>query len=694
MDNVAYWLEEISSAKRREKEFRKDGQNIINIYENEVDTPFNILYSNTETLLPALFSETPKPVISRRFKDDDPMGKIISDVSQRMLEYLIDTDIDEYDNFTDSVKAAVLDGLLPGRGVTSIKYEANIDEENESVSAETVCTDTRTWNRVYFGYAKKWSKVPWVAYEEHLDKDEASKLFDDISEIQFTAGEQTEDEEDASKAFDEDERNVGKRKTALFYQIWCKKDKKIKYVCPQDKDKFMKVEDDPLELTGFFNCPEPIRFVQKPSNLTPTALYDLYENQAKELNEIQKRLNRVIKAIKVRGLYDSGLGDEIETILKEDDNALIPTDRAGSLAAEGGLDKAIWFLPFGELIAVAQQLYQARESCKQVIYEITGISDIVRGQSMASETLGAQKIKEQWGTMRLKQHQKEVQRYVLDLMKIMLDVAINSFSAETWKAMTMLPYPMAQEKQKAQQTLQNQQQAIKEQNRIAQLNGQPPMQPPPPDPKLVQMAQMPSWEDILEILKDDYTRSYKMDMETNSTLDVEATEDKQLVGEFMNALAQFMNGVSPMVESGTMSFEAAKTMLLAMVRRYRFGKEVEDELKKMQPPKPKQTPEMQKQAQELQKGQKKVAEDQQKLEQDFQKKTNEIQMKEAELRHKEQMAAQEQRHREQMAAKAIEMQKQSVDANVKQMFDKQKSDLQSMLDKQAARMEKSSLKAV
>ena len=47
-------------------------------------------------------------------------------------------------------------------------------------------------------------------------------------------------------------------------------------------------------------------------------------------------------------------------------------------------------------------LYQQREQIKAVIYELTGLSDIARGASKASETLGAQQLKSQWGSIRLK----------------------------------------------------------------------------------------------------------------------------------------------------------------------------------------------------------------------------------------------------------------------------------------------------
>ena len=169
-----------------------------------------------------------------------------------------------------------------------------------------------------------------------------------------------------------------------------------------------------------------------------TALYTMYENQALELNRITMRLNKVIEAIKVRGVYDGNLGEELNNLMDEEDATFLPTDKSTFMGESGGFEKQIWMLPIEKLMATAQQLFVAREQCKQVIYEITGISDILRGSSAASETLGAQKIKEAWGSMRLKNLQKDVQVYVRDSLRIMLDIAVQNLPIWYWQKVTGL----------------------------------------------------------------------------------------------------------------------------------------------------------------------------------------------------------------------------------------------------------------
>jgi len=591
-DTIRHWLNEIAQAQKREKEFRKDGQEILDIYSAKTDTPFNILFSNTETLLPSLYSAVPRPVVTRRYKDNDPLGKAAADAAQRVLTFLLDTNVEGYETFDDAMRMVTLDALLPGRGTAVAKFDAAIndaklasedggDDTQPYTSGELVCLESRSWDRVYYGYAQKWSNVPWIAYEEYLDKDEATSLFGEeiVRELTFTQGDEPEDNDYQRGTRDEQHR--GERKTVCVYQIWDKDGgKKVRYISPNYRDGYLRVDDDPLGLTGFFNCPRPLQFVEKSNDLRPTPMYALYRNQARELNRITQRIHSLLEACKARGVYSSDMGETLGNILKGDDNTLVPAENSSTLAFEKGISNAIWMWPVDVIIQVLLQLYQAREKCKVVIYEITGIADIMRGASAASETLGAQEIKQAWGTLRLKRLQREVQRYSRDLLRMMLEIAATKFSEETWARMTGLKFTTAMQAQQLAQIAM-----------AAQMSGQP------LDEQTQAMMQQPKWADVLGMLKDDMQRAYRVDIETNTTLAPEATEDQKQLNEMMMAMGQFLNGVSPLVEKGTMPFQVAQSMLLTVLRKYQAGGEIEDMVKQMvEPPKadPRQQGEMQK----------------------------------------------------------------------------------------------------
>lgn len=637
---VKFWTTEIAAARRREKDYRKEGKRIREIYNGQKreTTPFNILYSNTETLLPALYGATPKPIVQRRFKDADPVARAAAMAGQRMLEFLIDTNIEDYETFDASMRDSALDALLPGRGVARVRYDADVvavptgavgddgaavldDETGEPVTAEQkageiVCMENVCWDRVYFGYAKKWQKVPWIAFEHYMDKAECVAMFgkDKASRLVYNEADETErDEEGSRKETPASAADQGERKTVLVYEIWKKKGRKVCFFSDCYLDGYLKEEDDPLDLSGFYPTPRPLAFLTKTNDLTPSALYLLYENQAKELNRISNRINRVVEAIKVRAAYDGSLGDTLNDLLKADDNTMTPTDNASNIALAGGLDKYIWFMPLDMLAAVLKQLYAARQECKQIIYEVTGLSDIIRGASNAQETATAQTIKNQWGSLRIKMAQQEVRRYVRDALRMMLEVAAKKFSPETFAKMTGLPFVTQQAKQQAQAILAAAKQAMAAGQVPMGQNGQP--QVPPAIMQTVKQAEETvkavDWESVIALLKDDLSRAYRIDIETNSTVQVDEQEDKELVSEAITAIGAFMQGVQPMVESGALPFEAAKSILLAVVRRFRFGTEVEEEIKSMQPPQPKADPEAQKKEIEAKVGEVKVQADQQ-----------------------------------------------------------------------------------
>lgn len=646
-----YLLSEVSGALKREKNWRKSARTAVKIYEaGEVaENSYNILFSNTDTLAPSLYNSLPRPDVKRRYKDEDPLGLLASKVISRALEYQIDTDLEGKESFDESVTSSVLAALLAGRGSIWVKYDATLTskplelpeaaepsgeevgetsaQENtegvpeqsptyEAVESEEICTEAVPWDRFIHGYGKQWRDVPWVGRIHIMTKDEIKDNYGaEVADLIEYVGKSEDGDKEESDA-DEKERATTKTEFATVYELWVKRTKKVYFVSPSLPERPLKVVDDPLGLSGFFPCAKPMILVRKLSSLVPTTLYAMYEQQAKELNRITVRINKIIAGLKVRGMYDSTV-EGLDKVLEAEDNALIPAVNVAALQQGQTLEKSLWLVPIDKHVSVLQQLYAQRQQVKQVIFEITGIADIMRGSSQASETLGAQQLKNQWGTLRLKRAQREVQRFVRDTLRIIAEVAVTKLSPETLKAMTSLPIPMAEEKAQAQAALQ-------------QFQSQPPTPgaPPPQIPPELQMAaMMPSWDDVLGLLQSDVQRSYRIDIETNSTVDLEATEDKQDMGELMNALAQFFNGIAPMVQGGIMPFDAAKAMLLGFVRRYRFGNEVEDTLKQMQAPPP-QKPEGEQKSQEA------VAAEKAKAEAEIQVAQMELQMKKEEHRMK------------------------------------------------------------
>lgn len=593
---VRAWLEARREALEREKDYRKDAKRITRIYEavDKGENSYNILYANTDTLSPALYSRVPRPQAKRRFKDADPIGKAVALTCERSIEYWMDTNDEDYENFDSLMKSAVTSALVPGRGVFRWKYD---DKEVGGKTYKKICGEFVRWDRFHHGYAFAWIDVPWVGFDHYMTKDEVDENFGSAiaAKLEFTS-EATDPEDDSERnkrkgAFGDE--GVGKAKLCLVFEVWDKSKREVKFVSPGYKEGVLKRVADPLGLTGFFPMAKPLQLIKKLTTLTPTPLYLFYEEQAKELNRVTQRINKLVNQLKVRGIYDGRIG-ELEKVFGLNDGEMVAAESMDALDQSQVLDKAIWTMPLDKLVAALQQLYLQRSQVKQVIFELTGIADIMRGSSAASETLGAQEIKERWGGVRLKRMQKEVAQFACDNLRIISELTFSQMDEQTLKAITGLPYPTTQEKAKAQQIVAASKLAAAQ----AQASAPPapptapggvptPQQAPPVDPRVAALApllEMPSFGDIITIGKSDQLRSYKIDIETNSTVELEMAEDKEDVKEMMMAFTQAIQGLAPLVQEGSMPWEAAKGTILAIARRFRFGEEVEDLLMQMHAP--------------------------------------------------------------------------------------------------------------
>jgi hypothetical protein len=590
---VAHWKNELQNALTREKQWRKAGATLVDIYEcgKEVDKhPYNILYSNTETLSPALYNSAPRPAVKPRFvQKDNALTRLAALMGQRILQHGLDNGDPGVPEFDEMMRGSVTESLVPGRGLMRVRYAAifkpavsapeETPEAPEQVESESCTFEPVAWDDFLHGFGKTWQDVPWVAFRHYMTKEDLEANFK-LSKSQLSAvlpsgvnGEEGDGNASVSlnslfrpteaggQEQDDDRTTV--------WEIWDKLSKQVLFISTTEAKPWKQVPD-PCKLQGFFPVPRPLQLFRKLSGLTPQSLYESYRQQAEELNDITIRITKITRAMRIRGFYNSSI-EELKNLMSQDDNVLLPITNAGQITAQGlKLDDAIWLFPLEKLVGVLQQLYAQRSQIKSVIFELTGIADIMRGSSQASETLGAQEIKNQWGTLRLKRMQKEVARFSRDCLRLYLELVVTHISPELIRAMTGLPFPTQAE-----------QDAMKQEYMAAAQQAQMAQQPVPPQPP--ELA-APPLEVIIQTLQTDMLRNFSIDVETNSTVDAEATEDKQDMAELMNALAQFLNGVAPIVQAGALPEEAAKLILLNLLRRFRMGGEIEEAVMAAKPP--------------------------------------------------------------------------------------------------------------
>ncbi len=655
------WKRELQIAGKREKEYRKNGEKIIKRYDGEEKkrNRYNILWSNTDVMSPAIFNSAPEPDVRRRFRDSDPLGRAVGQVLERSLSVMCDGDMT-----VDSLKADVLDALLPGRGVSRIRYVPVLNDDAEDldpekreedrdddgdpgapavdsslpsepgegsyteVEFEQIILEHVDWRDFRHGFGRVWPEVPWVGFRHKLSRRDWIKKFGRtrIDELKFAVPTDEEGKRDP-------EHDQETAKLAECWEIWDKDGTEVFFITEQIDQCFYPLDNEdgepPLQLEGFFPCPKPLMLIERVGSLVPTPLFHMYEEQANELDKLSLRIDKIVAALKVRGIYDSTM-KELKDLLSSDDNDLTPVQNAQKYIAAGGLEKAITWMPIEAAVAALSALYDARERQLKIIDQLLGISDIVRGVTDPDETLGAQQMKGGYFSIRLWRYQQEVKRYGRDLLRLAASAMAQMFSAETFEAMTDLHFPDAATKAAAQFQLSRPAMPPQPLALPAPAGaqgpppGQPPMpggppppgspQPPPmpqpgqppmaphpggpmtappqtgPDPKLLAILRMPTWDDILGLMRSPSMRQFRTDVESDSMIAGTIQSDMSALSQVLEAIIKFLEGIAPIVQSGSLPIDSAKELVLAIIRRAKLGTAVEDAFEKMTAPKPPQQP--------------------------------------------------------------------------------------------------------
>jgi hypothetical protein len=582
------WMAEIARYESEAKRWTSRSQKIVKRYKDdrkgpadEARTKYNILWSNLQVLMPAVYARNPVPEVERRFKDEDPVGREASEVLERCLDYCIKTQ-----SFKDIMRAAVLDRFLPGRGVVWVRYvphfaqveapESLSDDvdpapeqklsgdpqavPDEEIEHEECLADYVHWKDFGHTVARTWTEVRAVWRVVYLTRAECVQRFgEEIGKKIPLAATDGKDRGDATVD--------GNLKKAMIYEIWDKVEKKAVWLCKEYPDGLLDQKDDPLRLSGFFPCPRPLYATLDNETMIPTPDFVLYQDQADEIDTLTARIASIAKALKVAGVYDAS-AQGVQRLLDEGtENKLIPVDAWAAFAEKGGLKGAIQFLPIEEIAQTLLHLYDTRDRVKQDLYEITGLSDIIRGANDPTETATATRSKSAFASIRLRDMQDEVSRFARDTLRIMGEVMAEHFGIETLAKISGVDLPTEQQKAQVQASLQPQ---------PPMLGQQQPAQAPQPTPEQFAVLQKPTWEQVGQLLQDDAARNFRIDIETDSTIGEDEQLQKAERMEMLKAVAAFLQQAIPAIQQNPQMGPLLGQMLMFTLRSFKAGRTLEN----------------------------------------------------------------------------------------------------------------------
>jgi hypothetical protein len=552
------WYNCIAQYERTFKEWEGRADKIVKRYRDESrsrnnpNAKFNILWSNVQTITPAVFARLPRPDVSRRFRDNDPIGRVASMMLERALEF----EIEHYNDYASAMKQAVQDRLLGGRGTAWVRYEPHIVgqmggeangapldgfqvtedtdeakteggiyyENEESIEYECAPVDYVYWRDFGMTVARTWEEVTAVWRKVYMERDALVERFgEDLGgKIPLDTKPET------SKNFNE-KMGEGSRE-ALIYEIWDKSTGQVLWLS-KSMGKILDERDDPLKLENFWPCPKPMFSTLTTDSLIPVPDFVLYQDQARQLDTLADRIDGFIHALKVRGVYDAAEPSLARLFTEGENNALLPVKNYAAFSEKGGLQGAINLVDIRPIAEGLNMAYQAMEQVKGQIYEIMGIADIQRGQTDPNETLGAQIIKSNNASGRLKTMQHEVVNFATALLQIKAQIICQHFTEDT----------------------------------IIKISGA--MQLSPQDQALIPQA--------LQLLKDEPAKNFRIEVTTDSMIYQDEQQEKQNRMEFLQAMGGFLSQAIPAAQATPEITPMMMEMLKFGVTAFKAGKGLE-----------------------------------------------------------------------------------------------------------------------
>src|SRR3546814_569586 len=212
------------------------------------------------------------------------------------------------------------------------------------------------------------------------------------------------------------------------------------------------------------------------------------------------------------------------------------------------------WLPLDVIATTVTGMIEARAQLFADFDRLSGISDIMRGETEADETLGAQRLKSQYGSVRVRDKKDELIRLSRDAARISGEIICDNFTQKELLEISQMDIPTRREVDKSIKDLekaareemeqltegiedsppQDEDQAAAMQAQLQQAQQQIQEKYAP---QFQQLSQALVIEDVMKLIRDQRGLSLIIDIETDSTVMTDELAENSSRAEFLTGFS-------------------------------------------------------------------------------------------------------------------------------------------------------------
>ncbi len=452
-----HWHKELEHEGKRNDPWRKLADNVVKRYLdkrrddgpnyllNNAEFRINLFHTNTFTLMSFLYGSVPTADTSRTFEDaNDDQARVAANILGRMLNTSIQGDGGD---FTSVLRSDLEDWLVPGLGQARVRYEMSTrqveqeavisDETGETFAEASVeeildyedaVVEYVHWRDFRWGYGRIWPDVPWVGYNIYMTKEQAAKRFGPQKARLLTYERQIKESSEENVQNPETKDPQAKAK---IVEIWSK-DHLAVFWYSDGQDYILDAMPDPMGLPDFYTCPRPLVANASTTLFQPEPFFNMARDLYNEVDQLSTRINIITNACKVVGVYDASSPEVKRMLLETVENDLVPVENWAMAAEKGGVKGMVDFWPVDTVVEVLDKLRAQRLEAIELLNEVTGMSDILRGANANQyEAASKSQLRARFGSIRVQYMQEEFARFASDLLTIKAQVISKHFEPET-----------------------------------------------------------------------------------------------------------------------------------------------------------------------------------------------------------------------------------------------------------------------